>query len=397
MPLSNERKAQLLAGPYTRMLAEHEKAIGDLYGLFAETFPSAEPFWRDLARKEAGHRALILKVEERMMKGEWAFRRPGYTTSAIADSLARLAAQREAIQRDGISMRDALKLAIEIESGLAESKSFEITENDTAEMMNAIRSLADESGAHAKMLRLEARRLKWRIVGRRVYRPKATARTYSELQSSIKAAQGHMLGLLVSLHEATSALYNAYAERVTDRSDFWARMAAEEMQQASMLRSLYKILEQGKVFHNVERFGRKAIQAEADFILDAEFKARHGRCSIYGSVNVALRAERSLCKSGFYATATSDSPEFKVIAASMSRHIDEHIRRLEEEAGRTIDMGMLARTELPLSSREGGAEAAPATGSNPSPTSGIGSGAPIKRRAKRGDSLRSGGMDAPVM
>ena len=38
------RLSQLMAGPYTRLLAEHEQAIADLYTLFADTFPKSD-FW----------------------------------------------------------------------------------------------------------------------------------------------------------------------------------------------------------------------------------------------------------------------------------------------------------------------------------------------------------------
>ena len=348
MALSNKRRAQLLAGPYTRLLAEHEKAVSELYGAFAETFPLVKPFWSAMAQEEIGHMNRVLKIEEKLMDGEWAFRRPPYTTSALAESLTRITAKREALQRDGISLREAFRLALDIETGLAEATYFEVLNNDTAEMMEVIRSLADESARHAKRLQLEAARLKWRILGRRTARPKSSPKRSSvELQANVKAAQANMLGLLVSLQEAASALYSAYAQRLSSRSDFWARMAAEEMQHAAMLRSLYKVLEQGKVFYNVERFNRKAIQAETDFILDAEFQARHGRCSIYSAVNAALRVERSLCKSGFYATATSDAPQFRIIAASMMRHLDAHISRLDAEAGRAIDLGAAAREQAP--------------------------------------------------
>ena len=339
VPYSARRQSQLLAGPYTRLLAEHEQAIADLYGLFAGVFPKAESFWRSLAKQELGHRHALLGIEEKRANGQWAFKRPAFTTAMVAESLERLTDKMEAVRQQGISMRDALRFAADLERALAERSYFDILDRDTAEMMEVLRSLAGESERHANRVELEARRLKWRILGRSRAWPVPSEKkpTYSELQASVKAAQANMLGLLISLQEANAALYTTFSQRLKDRAGLWSELAAEELQHAAVLRGLYRILERGCLFHNVERFNRAAIHADMEVVLKCEFKAEHGLLTPRSAINTALRIERSPCVNGFYAMVASDAPEFRYLAESMNRHIADHIRKLETEARQLAD------------------------------------------------------------
>lgn len=334
MSCSAAQLSQLLAGPYTRLLAEHEQAIADLYTLFADTFPKAESFWLALAREETGHVKVLLKLEEKQENGQWAFKRPAFTTATIVESLERLADKMETTRKQGISMWEALGLAVAIETDLAEGHYFDVLDHDTAGMMKTIRFLAGECERHVKHVELEARRLKWRVLGRRTAWPGSSKKSPSPsgLRASVKTAQAGMLGRLISLEEATGALYAIFSRRLPDRSDFWARMATEEMQHAAVLRGLYSVLEHGWLFHNVERFNKAAMHADMEFVLACAFKVEHRVLSARTAANMALRIERSPCANGFYTTVDSDAPEFRFIAENMNRHMADHLKRIEEEA-----------------------------------------------------------------
>ena len=144
-----------------------------------------------------------------------------------------------------------------------------------------------------------------------------------------------------------SELYKAYSRRIPEARDFWAKLTAEELQHAAMLRQLYSYLDRGQLFGNVKHFSRKAIEADIDFILKAEFEARHGSLSRHKACNCALKIEETMTERGFYATAGSDAPEFQIIAKRLVELTHEHIGRINEEVGRTIDLGQDAAKELP--------------------------------------------------
>jgi rubrerythrin len=352
MQLSNKRRAQLVVGPYTRLLAEHEKALADLYKSISMVLKSEKEFWQTIANEELEHEQLIMEINEKLQSGEWAFKRPRFITTAIAESIEWANKRREDVELHGISMRDALKLALEFEGDMFEDKFFEIVDGDSPEMINVLESLAGYSRGHVKRLQLEAKRLKWKVLGRRKVLP-ATPRhqvspTHHALKTSVIASQADLLGLMVSLEEAASSLYHAYSDRLPASKDFWAKLSVEETRHADMLRSLYKTLENGRVFYNLDRFKRKDIEADINLILIAEFDACHGRLTPNKAVNFALKLERSITESAFYSTVQSDAPEFKRIAETLVGRTREHIRQIEAETARMIDMGEKAGEDVPL-------------------------------------------------
>jgi rubrerythrin len=356
MQLSTKRKNQLVVGPYTRLLAEHEKALADLYASIGVVLKSEKQFWQTISREELEHEQLILEIDEKLQSGEWSFKRPRFVTTAIAESIEWVNKLRENVESQGISMREALKLALEFETGMFEAKFFEIVNGDSPEMMNVLESLAGYSRGHVKRLQLEAKRLKWKILGGRKASP-ATVKhsaspSHDALKASVLSTQADLLGLMVSLEEAASSLYHVYSDRIQDSRDFWTKISSEETRHADMLRSLYKTLERGKVFYNLDRFKKENIQTDIDFIRIAEFDACHGRLTRHKAVNTALRLEMSITESAFYSTVESDAPEFKRIAEALVGRTREHIRQIEAETARIIDMGEKAADVIPLSDVE---------------------------------------------
>lgn len=171
MTLPVEKRDQLIAGPYTRLLAEHETAVASVYEVLANLLKDSASFWRGLAEEELDHRRLIEAIDEKFHDGEWAFKRPTVITKGIAEAIEWLEAKSRDVESNGISMRDALQAALEIEVGMIERKFFEVIAADTPEMKKVVSTLAAYTEDHAKRLQAEAARLKWKITGSRRVRP----------------------------------------------------------------------------------------------------------------------------------------------------------------------------------------------------------------------------------
>lgn len=349
MLISDKRRAQLVAGPYTRLLAEHEGAMAALYDTLANSITSAESFWRTMSREEMIHQNLVLKIDENLQKGEWKFKRPMFVTSGIVDSLEWIANHKSEVETKGISMREALKLALNLETGMIEANFFDVLDSDDAVMIEVVETQTAYTKAHIRRLQKEAKRLKWRIFGSRKLFPKGEAKTLTrgELKTNIKAAQANMLGMLIAMEEAASRLYIAFSERVPGYS-IWGVMAAEELQHATMLKTLYKLLEDGKVFYNVEHFNRKTLEEITAFIQNAEFDARHEKLSRHQAVCIALKIEKSMTEHGFYSTVTSDAPEFQIIAARLVQLTKEHVVKLDEEMVDSARAGEASQKNIPI-------------------------------------------------
>ena len=346
MQLSIRRKSELLAGPYTRLLAEHEGDLVDLYRAFAELIPSAQEFWNRMAAEKEAHRTMVENIGEQFQNGKWHFQRPAFATAVVVDSCRRVVSMTEQVRRSGVTMRDALHYALEIERGKIESEFLQIVDVDTSVTMEIVESMRGFTRAHVRHLENEAKRLKWLIGGTKKERSGLRREGHLSrraIQDSVKAAQAAMIGHLVSLEEAVSGLYGTFSQRLEECSAYWAKIAAEEMQHAMMVRGLYKVLDKGHVFFNVERFNSKELLGQIEWILDMDYAAHHEDLSRYKAINTALRIEQSLAERRFYATVKSDAPEFKFVAERMTAHSAEHMRHLEEECARTVDLGEAAR------------------------------------------------------
>ena len=343
MTLSSKRRADLMSGPYTKLLAEHEELLAELYKCFAVAIPDAKDFWEKMAEEELSHLKLIRGVEEKIHGHMWAFARPEFTTKTIADACDRITAKCQSVANDGISMREALQYAIELERSLIEAEFFQVIECDNAKMINVLQSLASYTYAHAQSLEKEAKRMKWKFSGgKRSKDFKNIVLTKGSVQENVKAVQSKLIGNIIALEEAAAGLYHTFSLRLDVESNFWAKLAAEERQHAAMLRKLYELLDQGRVFYNVARFSNEEMLKDIDKVLGYEFDARRGKLSLYTAVNTALEVERLIAEGSFYSTVDSDAPEFKYIAERMIKETKEHVRRLQDEVGRAIDMGVLA-------------------------------------------------------
>jgi hypothetical protein len=169
MPTSkiNELRAQLVSTPYTRLLAEHETALANLYGTFAIILTDESAFWQKLAREEQTHCKLIMGIQEKFKNGSWRFKRPSIVTSSIADSIEWIQTLQRDAESNGISMYVALQMAVKLERGALEGMFYDSVESDTTTMLEVMRSLEKHTRAHLRRVETEATKLKWQILGRK--------------------------------------------------------------------------------------------------------------------------------------------------------------------------------------------------------------------------------------
>ena len=345
MKMASNRKDELIAGSYTDLLTYHAEVLSGIYSVFASVIEDANEFWDTMSKEKLDHKTVIAAVDEKYEDGAWEYARPDFIASAIVESCEHIAEKKNDVEQSGISMKDAIQYALDAEHSLIEMEFFRVEDADSSLMMNTLQSLTAYTRAHVKRLELEAKRFKWKLHGRKLHtlKPSDRATTTARLQENLQAAQAEIIGSLVSLEEAVAQLYTAYSERLPDHASFWLHFAAEEMQHAAMLRKLYDVLEGGHVFFNVARFKPEEVREQIDDLQNMQFDAKHGELSLYSAVNYALATERMLAENSFYSIVESDAPEYKYIAERMIHFSKEHVRELEEEAGKAIDMGVLAK------------------------------------------------------
>ena len=355
MPLSQLRKAQLLSGSFTQLMAENEAVVSDLYLTFSQLLPKARDFWLTLSKEETGHLHIIETLEDKLQKGELTFKRPDSAHAKLAEAVRTNCRQMARAEEQGISMCEALNIALKIESSMLESDFFGIINDDSEEASKALRDLEHHTRVHRERIEKESKKLKWLILGRCCSAPlpeqeahEAThVDTSADIKEQVTIAQAKVLDLAVTLEETSSYLYTTYSKRAPEMKELWEKLAAEERQHAHLLRTLEHMLEKGTVFYNVGRFRTKDLQKDIDFIMNAETKAQHEDLSLLDLIMTASLVEKMMLECSFYQTVDSDSPEYKIIAERLVEHTKEHIHNLDEAATKVMMMGSDARTPLP--------------------------------------------------
>ena len=131
-----------------KLLAEHEKAISQLYKEYARKFPEQKDFWLKIAAEEIEHASWIFKLRSQIEKGLLYFKEGRFKTEAIETSLEYLKSQIAKAQNNKISAKNALSVARDLESGLIEKKFFEVFEPDCQEIKHVLLDLAAATREH---------------------------------------------------------------------------------------------------------------------------------------------------------------------------------------------------------------------------------------------------------
>jgi len=131
-----------------KLLAEHEKAISQLYKEYARKFPEQKDFWFKIADEEIEHASWIFKLRSQAEKGSLYFKEGRFKTEAIETSLEYVKSQITEAQNNKISAKNALSVARDLESGLIEKKFFEVFEPDCREIKQVLLDLAAATREH---------------------------------------------------------------------------------------------------------------------------------------------------------------------------------------------------------------------------------------------------------
>ena len=142
MPL-NETQLKVI-----KLMAEHEKAISQLYKEYARKFPEQKDFWSKIATEELKHASWIFKLRSQAEEGSLYFKEGRFKTEAIKTSLEYIKNQIAEAQNKKISAKNALSVARDLESGLIEKKFFEVFEPDCREIKHVLLNLAAATRQH---------------------------------------------------------------------------------------------------------------------------------------------------------------------------------------------------------------------------------------------------------
>jgi rubrerythrin len=133
-------------------LAAHEYAIGELYAAFALRFRHETALWQGLADEERGHGDALHSLR-RTDEGLSAFLDASrFDPRQIAEETRRLRELSEVVGYSGLSLREALATAIELERSVAESRAFQVVPTDGPAVSQVLARLREQTRRHEERL-----------------------------------------------------------------------------------------------------------------------------------------------------------------------------------------------------------------------------------------------------
>ena len=138
-----------------------------------------------------------------------------------------------------------------------------------------------------------------------------------------------LLELLADHEAAIGRLYRAYSERFGEHREFWLRLAREEQDHASWIRSLFPLVQEGTLGVVAGRFLPAAIRSSLDYVEQRIADASDGDLALVTAVSVATDLEDAMIEKRFFEVIDADSPELRRVLARLAASTREHLERVK--------------------------------------------------------------------
>lgn len=130
-------------------LYNHEIAISELYGVYADRFSEQEDFWQDLSGEEINHAASLEELAKKIKEDHEPVVSELFSKASVEASIERIKKLIAQAEDADLTLLDALAHAVRIEEGMIENRYFEVFKSDNPEMIDVLNTLADDSRRHA--------------------------------------------------------------------------------------------------------------------------------------------------------------------------------------------------------------------------------------------------------
>jgi len=130
-----------------KLLRENEELLSTLYKKYAKKFADHQFFWERLSDDEISH-ANALKALEKLAKV--TEKKARFNDTEILEFTSYINIHINKAEDKNHTIKEAIKTALDIEKDLLEKKFFEIFDEDSVELKNAIKYLKKSTDSHLK-------------------------------------------------------------------------------------------------------------------------------------------------------------------------------------------------------------------------------------------------------
>ena len=143
MPNQNKKASIILD-----KLVSNEESIAKLYRKYAAAFPILREFWSSLASEEINHASSIRNLGRQIGTLQVFMDEGRFNAIAIQTFTDYVDRELSRLNKQEITLIEALSITFYIEQSLIESKFFEVFKTDSAELQGTLTKLRDETLAH---------------------------------------------------------------------------------------------------------------------------------------------------------------------------------------------------------------------------------------------------------
>jgi hypothetical protein len=125
------------------LLADHEKKVGQLYRIYAQTFTETASFWTELSDEENRHAELLIELGDKIKEKHAHLDQNKFKSVIIHRSIEYVTAQIERVRSEPLKLKQALSIGLDIEKNIIDGQIFEIFKGYTIRAREIIRELGD--------------------------------------------------------------------------------------------------------------------------------------------------------------------------------------------------------------------------------------------------------------
>jgi len=140
------------ASGVVKALAAYEIAVGDLYAAFSMHFTHETQFWHELSRQEYGHAEALTALAHDAKDLASFIDTDRFNAGDVREATRRVREQVEVAEFSSMSLREALRAAVELERSMVESRAFTVIADDSPSVRKTLEHLRYDSERHRQSL-----------------------------------------------------------------------------------------------------------------------------------------------------------------------------------------------------------------------------------------------------
>lgn len=144
-----------------------------------------------------------------------------------------------------------------------------------------------------------------------------------------------ILGLFAENEEKVARLYEIFSRKIYGYKGYWAKMAKEEFEHATLLEKLEKDFQGGDEYFDLKNYSKEIIE-NIGYFLDAKIReAKINHISQKEALEIAMRIEQSLLEDKSFEIFHPKEKRITKILLKLNQDSKHHLQKLKKEFKRS--------------------------------------------------------------